>query len=161
MPNNLSENCCTCDLRDLDVCTKVPGIATGIINAVSTRQILQSWRELIFTTNRIIKGSAISHIAPSSDFIIFLEGTYQIIFTSNISHTSSDESTILSTAIAINNGIILSTNVRNNVKPNEIKSIATQTIINVPQDVLINIKIINTSSVETIYTNPNITITKL
>lgn len=153
-------NCLTCDLRDLDVCTKVPGVATGIINSTSIKQVIKSWEGVNFNSNRIIKGSAISHIPPSPDFVIFLEGIYQIIFTSNISHTSSNNE-ILSSAIAINNGIILSTNVRNNIRQNEIKSIMTQTIVNIPKDVPINIKIINTGTVETIYTNPNITITKL
>lgn len=156
----MSNNCYTCDCRELDACTKVAGVANGIINAVSTKQIAKSWEGVIFVTNRIVKGSAISHIASTTDFVIFLEGTYQIIFTSNISH-NNEERAVISTAIAINNGIILSTNVRDNVKSNEIKSITTQTIVNVPHAVPIKIKIVNTSNIEVTYTNPNITIIKL
>ena len=50
---------------------------------------------------------------------------------------------------------------KENVKTNEIKSITTHTLVNVPQSVPVSIRIINTSDFDTIYTNTNITIIKL
>ena len=92
----ISSNNITCDCCNLGEKIYYPSrILSGAINATSITQIVGASQNLIFTTNRIVRGTAISHVSSTSDFNLFMDGIYQIIFTSNRLQYASNKTIIM------------------------------------------------------------------
>lgn len=114
-----------------------------------------------FEVVRIVNGTAIFHAPGTTDFILYLPGTYQVIFTVTAQLPADSSGKEAYIGLALNGTTIPGTVVDTTVEPGDDVNLATQTLLSVMPGSSPVLTAINAGTSTTIYINPNITIIKI
>ncbi|MEG0579753.1 MAG: hypothetical protein RR490_07545, partial [Niameybacter sp.] len=143
---------CGCATPVSNTCL-VPTPTADHIYALSLApQVVCPGSSIPFDTNRVISGTALTHVEGSADFVTIIPGNYQIIF-STIATPSLAGSTMASVAIGLNDQVISGTTAMETAVQNQQVNLTTQAIITVNCREAAKISVINMSGTQTIFSD--------
>lgn len=135
---------------------------SNFLNSVNAAaQAVATTGTLTFPTDRAMNGTFIRHTPGSGQFSLMGPGVYFVSVNAVAAQTAGTV-TPLSLAIATDSNVIPGTTVTQNPTAlNTSHTLATSTIVTVPANNMTSLSVVNTGTVETSFTNANITIMKI